>query len=968
MGKSVKAVYDFVAQRAGGPANVIGWGLPPESYEAVSVVDAYTDALGKRWDRYYNSLEDGVEALRESLLDQLERCDSQTIALVGYSQGAQVVGLVIESVAADARFRAHRDRVVGAVLLGDPLFNPSSAAVRGSFDPTRSGIGGPRGEFSSSLLPRVRSYCIFRDIVCSFGWGSSIDPHLRYHEVFARHASEFLADRFGLPEVVTPPEGDGTEGPDPSVGLLDLILLIDTTGSMSDDILAVREASQAILDEIAASDADYRAGLVLYRDHGDEYVTRIGSPFTNDLEALRAAIDSITVGGGGDKPEAMLAALDVALDFPWRDGAKKALVVMADAPPHNPDRATGLTEDDILRKAFEVNPASIFPIIVDPDLELVEALTRLAEGSSGEVFEAEGATEVVGAITEAIEAISRTPVGVLDGPYEGRVGTPMRLSGAASFDPDGSVEQFEWDFDNDGVFDSASPAPVVDYTYTAPFRGVVTLRTVDDDGRVDVVTAPISVTEDGPTVPGSPGDVVATTSEETTTVKIVWSPPTDDGGQPVQGYLLRVSEGPADLIGAAVAGVAASTTSVEVPGLLTETSYRFTVTAVNEHGAGQPSVPSNAVVPGTIAPSPPPPSSPPPSPPPPSPPAPPPPPQPEPFRVRTDRVSGTGATALGDEIPRAVKVAVAVSQSRYPNGADGGDAARHAVLSRDDAYPDSLAASALTKDGPLLLTGSGALTLITAEELDRVLGPGGQVFLLGGVAAIGQSVEDQLRSDGYDVVRLAGPSRIETAVRVADEVRALYGNTGQAALARAYGTPDDSTAGWADAVTGGGWAALTGTPILVTPQDHLALPIDAWLASDDPAGTVLLGGSAALSEEVEQAVPAPRRVAGGARPETAARIAIDLWPAQEPPVSYALINGYAEDGWAHGLTAAGLAADTRAPVLIVGDALPEVTAQTVVDCSAGEARAVLIGDESIVSPDVVAALDDWAASTCVPGG
>ncbi|HWB71842.1 MAG TPA: cell wall-binding repeat-containing protein, partial [Egibacteraceae bacterium] len=122
--------------------------------------------------------------------------------------------------------------------------------------------------------------------------------------------------------------------------------------------------------------------------------------------------------------------------------------------------------------------------------------------------------------------------------------------------------------------------------------------------------------------------------------------------------------------------------------------------------------------------------------------------------------------------------AVAISRARFADGQ-----ADHVVLSRDDTFPDSLAGAPLTAGGPLLLTATATLSDATAAELDRVLPDGGVVYLLGGVAAIGQGVQDTLAARGYDVRRLAGPSRVETAVAVADQVRALNPGVGEAGLA-----------------------------------------------------------------------------------------------------------------------------------------------------------------------------------------
>ena len=286
------------------------------------------------------------------------------------------------------------------------------------------------------------------------------------------------------------------------------------------------------------------------------------------------------------------------------------------------------------------------------------------------------------------------------------------------------------------------------------------------------------------------------------------------------------------------------------------------------------------------------------------------------------------------------------------------------MLSRDDDFPDSLAGATLSFDGPLLFTPTGLLHEGTRLEIERVLAPGGTVHVLGGTAAVSQAVEDELVGAGFVVDRLAGPSRVETAIAVAGRVRQLVPGQSAVALARAAGVADNPTAGWADSVTGGGWAAAAGAPILVTDTAGVHPAVAAWLAADQPSRTVLFGGTAALSQAVEDAVPSPLRVAGGERAATAAAIATQLWGAPTAGLRrFAIIDGFHEDGWAFGLAVGGMAADTGAPLLVVnGDVVPEPTAALVSGCD--EVDLVLVGSGNIVRHQAALGLDALDQSSC----
>ncbi len=116
----------------------------------------------------------------------------------------------------------------------------------------------------------------------------------------------------------------------------DLLLAIDTTGSMGDEIAYLKSELRSILNEIRRSHPglDIRLGLVAYRDEGDDYVTRT-YPFVSSLDSMQANLQTQYAAGGGDYPEAMDLALARAVAQDWRPDAVKSLLLVADAPPHD---------------------------------------------------------------------------------------------------------------------------------------------------------------------------------------------------------------------------------------------------------------------------------------------------------------------------------------------------------------------------------------------------------------------------------------------------------------------------------------------------------------------------------------------------------------------------------------------------------------------------------------------------------
>jgi putative cell wall-binding protein len=296
----------------------------------------------------------------------------------------------------------------------------------------------------------------------------------------------------------------------------------------------------------------------------------------------------------------------------------------------------------------------------------------------------------------------------------------------------------------------------------------------------------------------------------------------------------------------------------------------------------------------------------------------------------------------------AVHAAIDLSRGSFSAGE-----ARHVLLGRDDVFADSLAGAALAgTDGPILYTPGGAqapLSSATRAELQRVLGPGAgcgsgrMVYILGGDQAVSLAAEQEVRTAGYCVQRYAGASRVETSVAIATDVIARTGAR-QVLLARS-----DS---WADAATGGAYAAATGAPVVVTQTAALHRATDGFLQRVRPADIVVLGGPAAVS--VEAAAQAGRwgevrRVAGASRDMTAVEIGRRLWPAVQPrPTGVVLVNGYAANGWVYALAAAVPAAREGAVQLYVQ--ADQLSAGTQVHLDGVDYRfAVAAGPASLIS-------------------
>lgn len=115
---------------------------------------------------------------------------------------------------------------------------------------------------------------------------------------------------------------------------LDVALVVDTTGSMADELQYLTQEFGAIASAIEAAhpDVEVRWATIAYRDHGDSYVTDTRD--FGDAAQAQAHLSDMSADGGGDWPEAVCDALDDALGLSW-EAEGRLVFWIADAPHHD---------------------------------------------------------------------------------------------------------------------------------------------------------------------------------------------------------------------------------------------------------------------------------------------------------------------------------------------------------------------------------------------------------------------------------------------------------------------------------------------------------------------------------------------------------------------------------------------------------------------------------------------------------
>lgn len=136
--------------------------------------------------------------------------------------------------------------------------------------------------------------------------------------------------------------------------VVDIVFLMDATGSMADCIQKLKENVMLFfraLTERSGSNippvTNWRAKVVGFRDYEADGAADwfVDNPFTRDIGELERQFDSLEAIGGGDVPESLLDAMYTVISAPksergaedpwmWRERheAKRAVVIFTDAP------------------------------------------------------------------------------------------------------------------------------------------------------------------------------------------------------------------------------------------------------------------------------------------------------------------------------------------------------------------------------------------------------------------------------------------------------------------------------------------------------------------------------------------------------------------------------------------------------------------------------------------------------------
>jgi len=156
---------------------------------------------------------------------------------------------------------------------------------------------------------------------------------------------------------------------------LDVVLAIDATGSMKNDIDTLKKDLQPLLEDLLGSgNTKARVGLLFYRDYGDTY-KYMDLPvkmfaFSSNLSSVCKNLQSIRILGteGGDIPEAVYEAMYASCEFyKWRSDAERQVILIGDAEPHPTPRGTGKYSKEYVTKLAAMKGIKVHTILLPKD-------------------------------------------------------------------------------------------------------------------------------------------------------------------------------------------------------------------------------------------------------------------------------------------------------------------------------------------------------------------------------------------------------------------------------------------------------------------------------------------------------------------------------------------------------------------------------------------------------------------------
>ncbi len=179
-----------------------------------------------------------------------------------------------------------------------------------------------------------------------------------------------------------------------AIGNLDLVIVMDTTGSMTQELADLRANLLGLIRILERLAPSLHIGFVAYKDRGDAFVTRafpLAAMGSGRPREIRDFVGTIKAEGGGDVPEPVEEALRAAVTMDWRPGVQGQIIVIGDAPAHAEQVATAFALAERFRGSGSASAQrSVSAIFTGNDAVGRNFFERLARSGGGDFSEHRG--------------------------------------------------------------------------------------------------------------------------------------------------------------------------------------------------------------------------------------------------------------------------------------------------------------------------------------------------------------------------------------------------------------------------------------------------------------------------------------------------------------------------------------------------------------------------------------------------
>ena len=290
-----------------------------------------------------------------------------------------------------------------------------------------------------------------------------------------------------------------------------VVLLFDTSGSMGDDVATMKREALSMVQKWKSIYSDLTVGVAFYSEDQYHVVLRPSS----DINSINAAINSWqSTGGSGEIIyTALLNAMDMLPQMCSYKGTSQIIVFTDEgSDPDNP--AKEANPEEVFAKAAERGVIISFGSDTMESSSDLATIKEIAGRTGGQILStrdgsgfADNATDILLTNTGVIRASGTTSANLSGSSSSADTVT---FDASLSYSVKGPIIRYEWDFDDDGVWDyvstsssaAALPAgiaaaaafsPIVTHIYEYGYNGDAVLRITDDTGLRSTTRIPVSV-------------------------------------------------------------------------------------------------------------------------------------------------------------------------------------------------------------------------------------------------------------------------------------------------------------------------------------------------------------------------------------------------------------------------------------------------------------------------------------------